>query len=406
MKILCITPAPPSPRLSGTGIRVFNSVRALASCGEVTVFTLVDNRHETLLEDCRPWCEDIITLDAERELQRLSGPARRTGVWETCWRTMSGFDPVPIRNREASELARLVRLVGLNVFDLIWITKGWVAGLLPFLDWRKVVVDLDDLEHRVQWRMRRLGPFYPSRVFEYAEIWKQRRFERKLCRRAAYVLVCSEADREILGYENVRVLPNCVDLSEAIGQEDGENPYRLLFVGNFRYAPNVDAALFFCNSILPEIRKLEPEAHLYIVGREPLEPVVALHTGRDVIVTGTVLDVTPYFKECGVIIVPLRAGGGTRVKILEAFAHRKAVVSTTIGAEGLQVEHGIHLCLADDPLEFASHCVTLMRDSSTRRALGTAGRRLVETQYNLSVFQRTIRELVAEVTQSPQLVRS
>ena len=345
-------------------------------------------------------------MDAESELERLYGPVRQTSLWEDCWNAVSAFEPLPIRKRKASELARLVERVGSDAFDLIWISKGWVAGLLPFLDWRKVVVDLDDLEHRIQWRMRKLGPWYPTMIFEYAEIWKQRLAEKRLCQRAARVLVCSEGDRQILEYNNVRVLPNCVDLPEGTSNGDTENPYRLLFVGNFKYLPNVDAASFFCKSILPQIRNVEPRAHVYIVGREPLEPVLALHTGRDVIVTGTVPDITPYFKECGVIIVPLRAGGGTRVKILEAFAHRKAVVSTTIGAEGLRVEHGIHLCLADDPLDFASDCVTLMRDSSARRTLGTAGRQLVETQYSLSVFQRTIRELVVEITQSPQLVKS
>ena len=123
MKILCITPVPPSPRLSGTGIRLFNCVRALASCGEVTLVTLVEKRHEALLEDCRPWCEDIVTLDAERELQRLYGPVRRTGVWDDCWKAVSAFEPVPIRNRAASELARLVKMVEVKGFDLIWITN-------------------------------------------------------------------------------------------------------------------------------------------------------------------------------------------------------------------------------------------------------------------------------------------
>ena len=145
---------------------------------------------------------------------------------------------------------------------------------------------------------------------------------------------------------------------------------------------------------------MEPRAHLYIVGREPPKEITELHTGTDVIVTGTVPDVTPYFKESSVVIVPLRVGGGTRVKILEAFAHRKAVVSTSIGAEGLQVEDGIHLYLADDAATFASRCLTLMTDPSARRTLGEAGRRLVETRYNLSIFHQTICQVVSGVTRS------
>jgi glycosyltransferase involved in cell wall biosynthesis len=207
-------------------------------------------------------------------------------------------------------------------------------------------------------------------------------------------------DKQILGYSNVHVVPNCVEVSEEI-DEGGETPHRLLYVGNFKYAPNVDAALFFCKSILPYIRKMEPRAHLYIVGREPPKEVMELHNGTDVIVTGTVPDITQYFKESSVVIVPLRVGGGTRVKILEAFAHRKGVVSTTIGAEGLQVEDGIHLHVSDNPAHIAWRCLTLIRDPSERRTLGEAGRRLVETRYNLSIFQHAIHQVVSAVT--PQL---
>ncbi|MCZ6673422.1 MAG: glycosyltransferase family 4 protein [Verrucomicrobia bacterium] len=403
MRILYITPVPPSPRHSGTGIRLFNTLHALASCGQVTLLTLASNRHQALVEDCRPWCRDLVTVDADTELRGLYAPLRRTSVWEDCWAAISTLDPVRVRNRNASELARLARLLGVEAFDLVWISKGWVAGLLPFLDWRKVVVDLDDLEHRVQWRMLSVTPWYPTIMFKYVELWKHRLLERRLCRRAARVLVCSEGDREILGYNKLRVLPNCVDISKGAPGGGPENPYRLLFVGNFKYPPNVDAALFFCELVLPQIRKVEPRAHVYIVGREPPEEIQALHNGFDVVVTGTVVEVTPYFEECGVVIVPLRVGGGTRVKILEAFANRKAVVSTSIGAEGLQVEDGIHLYLADDPANFASRCLTLMRDPSARRTLGEAGRRLVETRYNLSIFHQTICQVVSGVTRSDSL---
>ena len=379
---------------------MFNSVRALASCGEVTLLTLVSKGDDPLLEDCKPWCEHVVTADRDRELQRLYGSFRRTSVWEDCWAAISTLDPVRVRNRNASELARLARLLGVEAFDLVWISKGWVAGLLPFLDWRKVVVDLDDLEHRVQWRMLSVTPWYPTIMFKYVEVWKQRLLERRLCRRAARVLVCSEGDREILGYNKLGVLPNCVDISKGAPGGGPENPYRLLFVGNFKYPPNVDAALFFCELVLPQIRKVEPRAHVYIVGREPPEEIQALHNGFEVVVTGTVAEVTPYFEECGVVIVPLRVGGGTRVKILEAFANRKAVVSTTIGAEGLDVRDGVHLYVADTPADFASRCLALMDDARTREALGAAGREVIESRYSQSVFQQTVHHLVYEVAGS------
>jgi len=400
MKILYITSVPPSPRHSGTGIRLFNVLRALTALGQVTLVSLVSEEEKELLGECRSLTDRVVTVDREGELERLYPSAGPTTVWMDLWNAINTLEPIGMKNRNGSELAGVVKLFEGQGFDLMWITKSWVAGLLPFLDWRKVVVDLDDLEHRVKWRTLKLSSWYPTIIFDYANIWKQRMFERRLCKRAASVLVCSEDDRQILAHNNVRVLPNCVDVSE--GTLDGVrgNPYRLLYVGNFKYAPNVDATLFFCKSILPHIRRVEPRAHVYIVGRAPPKEISALHTGVDVIVTGTVPDVTPYFNESGVVIVPLRVGGGTRVKILEAFAHRKAVVSTRIGAEGLQVEDGIHLYLADKPADFASRCVKLMGDSPARRALGEAGRRLVETHYNQSIFQQTIWEIVSDVTGS------
>jgi glycosyltransferase involved in cell wall biosynthesis len=243
-------------------------------------------------------------------------------------------------------------------------------------------------------------PWYGSKLLlENLDIWKQERFERRLSKRAAQVLVCSEDDRRVLAYDNVRVLPNCVDLPLK-QPEAREDPYRLLFPGKMDYQPNIDAAVYFCRSILPRIRKREPRAHVYIVGREPTGEIQALHTGSDVFVTGTVPDTTPYFEAAGVVIAPIRFAGGTRLKILEAFAHGKPVVSTTIGCEGLAVEPGMHLYRSDTPQDFAANCLSLMGDASMRKTLGMAGRDLVERQYSPDVFQRAVRRSVSEVVRS------
>jgi glycosyltransferase involved in cell wall biosynthesis len=307
--------------------------------------------------------------------------------------------PSSLRNHDFSEFSRLVRDLNSRTPDLVWIFKsGLAAPLLP-LDWERVVVDFDDLLFRVMRRAMRYTPWYGSKLFcENIDIWKQEHFERRLCKRVAQVLVCSEDDRRVLGRDNVRVLPNCVDLPVEPPLEEFEDPYRLLFIGKMNYDPNTDAALYFCKSILPHIRKVEPRAHVYIVGREPPKEIQALHTGSDVFVTGAVPDTVPYFTAAGMVIVPIRFGGGTRVKILEAFAHGKAVVSTTIGCEGLAVEQGLHLYRADTPREFATKCLALMTNAPIRKALGIAGRELVKSHYSQAIFQRTVRDCVSQVT--------
>ncbi len=396
MKILFISPVPPSPRFSGSGSRAFNTLRALASCGEVTLFAPVHDKHRPLLEDCKRWCAELVAPDI---LVPRRSPVDYRTRWDKYWDTISTLEPLLMRHYDFSEFSRVVRELAGNSPDLIWVFKSWLAGSLPLVDWQRVVVDFDDLLFRVMRRTMRQTPWYGSKVFcENIEIWKEELFERRLCKRAAQVLVCSEDDRRVLGHDNVRVLPNCVDLHEKPPSEDFEDPDRLLFIGKMDSQPNVDAALYFCKSILPHIRKVRARAHAYIVGREPPEELRALHTGTDVFVTGAVPDATPYFNAAGVVIVPLRAGGGTRVKILEAFAHQKAVVSTAIGSEGLAVRQGVHLFQANTPREFATKCVALMTDASMRKAFGIAGRELVETHYSQAVFERTVRRCVSQVT--------
>ena len=397
MNILFISPVPPSPRFSGSGTRAFNTLRALASCGQVTLLAAVDAKHQPLLEDCRPWCEELFAPDMLTPRRPIDHRSR----WGKYWETISTLEPPLVRHYDLSKFSRAVRDLSGNAPALVWVFKSWLAGSLPPLDWQRVVVDFDDLLFRVMRRTMRHTPWYGSKVFvENIEIWKQERFERSLCQRAAQVLVCSEGDRRVLGHQNVRVLPNCVDAVETPACEEVEDADRLLFIGKMDSEPNVDAAVYFCKSILPHILKVRSRAHVYIVGREPPGDIRALHNGTHVFVTGAVADATPYFNAAGVVIVPLRAGGGTRVKILEAFAHQKAVVSTAIGSEGLAVKHGVHLFEANTPREFAARCVALMSDGSMRKAFGIAGRELVESHYSQAIFQRTVRQCVSDVTRS------
>lgn len=400
MKILFISWFPPSPRFSGSGLRTFHTLRALASCGQVTVLAPVQERHRPLLDDCKPWCEEVVAPDI-LSLRTSLWPVDQRTRWNKYWDAVTTLEPIALRYYDSAEFSRIARGLEGAPPDLIWIYSSWLTGYFPHLDWHKVIVDFDALFFRAMRRAMQHTPGYGSKLLlENIEIWKQERFDRRLGQRAAQVLVCSEEERHILGYDNVRVLPNCVDLPPDFPLDMVEDPHRLLFIGKMDYEPNIDAALYFCRSILPLIRNVEPRAHVYIVGREPSEAIRALHTGTDVFVTGAVPDTAPYVNASGIVIVPLRFGGGTRIKILEAFAHWKAVVSTTSGCEGLGVEEDVHLSRANTPPEFAAKCLALMADASLRRALGKAGRELVENHHSPDVFQRTVRRCVSDLVNS------
>jgi glycosyltransferase involved in cell wall biosynthesis len=162
---------------------------------------------------------------------------------------------------------------------------------------------------------------------------------------------------------------------------DGRN---LVFTGSMDWLPNEDAMLYFCRDVLPLVRVEEPGVTLTIVGRTPTPAVKKLAEDPAVTVTGRVDDVRPYMREAAVYIVPLRIGGGTRLKIFEAMSMARAVVSTTIGAEGLPVTSGVNAILADEPRHFARAVVDLMRDETRRHQIEAAARALVVERYDWS----------------------
>jgi glycosyltransferase involved in cell wall biosynthesis len=160
--------------------------------------------------------------------------------------------------------------------------------------------------------------------------------------------------------------------------------------------PNEDAILYFIDAILPAIRACVPTASLTVVGRNPSSRLRAAAQGAGVTVTGTVDDVRPAIAAGAVYVVPLRVGGGTRLKIFEALAMGKAIVSTSVGAEGLPLVPGRHFVSADDPAGFASAVVTLLGDAERRRTLGQAGRELVTQRYSWGQVAREFEARCAE----------
>ena len=205
-----------------------------------------------------------------------------------------------------------------------------------------------------------------------------RRLEREIATSGAAVVVCSELDRDRLGRPNVWVVPNGYERAAQSPAPTDLGPARptgpvLILVGLLTYEPNRDAAAFFATQILPHVRRHRPEAQFHVVGRYDSEADLDPWRGLPgVKVLGEVADVPTQLAAADIAVVPIRFGGGTRIKILEAFAHRLPVVSTTVGCEGLGVVDGEHLLVADDPVAFAAACVRLTEDAALRARLVAA----------------------------------
>jgi sugar transferase (PEP-CTERM/EpsH1 system associated) len=241
------------------------------------------------------------------------------------------------------------------------------------------------------WRRHAETEQRPVRKWLYSQQWKRMlRFEGRTVARFDRVLAVSDVDRETLQrlYPRelgapVSVIPTGVDTKYfAPHPEDPAGRRRLVFTGSMDWLPNADGVLYFCREILPRIREAEPEVTFTIVGRSPTPDVRRLAEDHGIEVTGRVEDVRPYLARSAVYVVPLRIGGGTRLKIFEAMSAGRAVVSTTIGAEGLPAEHGRHLHLADSPQSFADSVVTLLRDGDARRRIEREARALVTERYD------------------------
>src|ERR1039458_5844263 len=213
------------------------------------------------------------------------------------------------------------------------------------------------------------------------------RYERATLRRFHHIRAVSEHDRrQMLRMDpgcQITVVPTGVDTRKFnVAPASSTRPPRVVFTGSMDWEPNIDAVDYFCSQIWPRICHEFPDAIFQIVGRDPFPKVKRL-ASESVQVTGTVPSVEEYLEKASVVVVPLRIGGGTRLKIFEAMAMGKALVSTSIGAEGLDVESGRDLLLADDTSSFADAVILLLRDAAIRRRLEQAAVRLA-AQYDWS----------------------
>ena len=225
------------------------------------------------------------------------------------------------------------------------------------------------------------------------------RYEERVCQGVKRIVAVSQADAQTMqslyGGGSIAAVPTGVDLDYFTPPEARQSTTDLAFLGSMDWRPNIDGVRWFAADILPLIRRRLPECSLTIVGRSPAPEILRLAEADPRIhVTGTVPDVRPYLWESAVLIVPLRVGGGTRLKIYEAMAARVPVVSTGVGAEGLDVRDGENIALADSSGAFAERCMALLGDAEARRKQAQAAWEMVSACYSWEVVARKFEQLL------------
>jgi polysaccharide biosynthesis protein PslH len=380
MNILVVSPNIPLPT-TGVSTRNYHLLKALAREHTVSLLALDDSTVEGVPSTTSPLRN--LTCNIEVIPLPKSLPAKR---WRQLTSLMRG-KPYVLTAYILAELQKAIdALLASGRYDAVLFESVLITGYrLP--GGVKVIIDEHNLEYEIRLRTYERESAWLRKWYNWLEGHLLKPVEIKRCGQADAVLVTSERERQVLKRllpkRMIEVVPNGVDIEFFHGQcAEQAVECRIIFTGAIDYYPNTDAVLFFSQQCWPFIRAQVPTVTWQIVGKDPPPQVQRLASLPGITVTGSVPDVRPYLASAAVAIAPILIGSGTRLKILEAFAMRKAVVSTSIGCEGLAVEPGKHLLVADQPVAFAQAVVELLRDAEKRSKLEGAGRSLVEAEYS------------------------
>ncbi len=379
MKILILDEEFPWPLDTGKRIRSFNLIQRLAQRHQVRYMAYGHQASDSYQHLKK---SGLTPVAVTPQVPRKSGPVFYLRL------LMNLFSPQPyiVASHYSRVFAQTLQAeIAAQHPDLVLCEWSPYAAFIRDLVGPKKLIVAHNIEHLI-WQRYYDNETNPiKRWYIGVQTKKLKRFERAAFAWADGATAVSESEaRTVESFApktKVTAIENGVDLDYFVPGPVPESSTRLVFVGSLDWRPNQDAVRYFVNDILPALAKIGVNATVDIVGRNPSSDLTALADDPAVNITGRVEDVRPYVEQAAVYVVPLRIGGGTRLKILEALAMKKAVVATSIGAEGLEVTDGENIMLADCPESFAEQIKQLLADKDLNRRLGEAGRTLVEERY-------------------------
>lgn len=381
------------PLTSGGRLRSFHIIRALSEHHDLTVLTT-----HTSDEDGAALAAQLPRCEVQSFLFAPPKHASRAFI-PTLAASWFGALPVDLYKYRCHSLRlHAERLLEQTFFDACIADFLTAVPNTPLGSTTPVILFSHNVEYMIWQRLHDHETSLVKRILLAIEVRKMRRYEAFACDQVTATIAVSAEDARVLTAQcpqaKISAVPTGVDVDyfkpDAV-DKTVENA--LVFSGSMDWQPNEDAMLYFMREILPLIRAALPTTTLSIVGRNPSALLRKEAALADVAVTGTVPDIRPWLAEASVYVVPLRIGGGTRLKIFEALAMGKAVVSTTIGSEGLELLAGVHLSHADTARRFADEVISLLKNHDQRRAMGLTGRRLMERYYGWDVVAQHFEDL-------------
>jgi len=401
MKFLLTLPRPLFPADTGGKIRSLNIFARLAKRAEIHAVSFADPAY------------DIAAITEMRQIFASYTPVfwREAKKHSRAFYTevlANQFNPLPYFLAKCNRphfRSAVEKLAACQHFDLVFCDFLHTAVPLLEFSFRPRVV----FEHNVEFLLRKrkwAAEKHPLRKLVFGAEWrKAQKIEAKVCRSFDHVIAVSKDDQQAIQNEfavkRVSTLPTGVDTDFFRPADDRQQhhaqPGRLVFVGSMDWDPNEDGIVWFLREIYPRIRQAVPNASLTIVGRGASSRLRAIAARECAVeITGLVPDVRPYLSQAEVVVVPLRVGGGTRIKIPEAMAMAKAVVSTPIGAEGLPFRDGREIRIAERPKDFTQAVVELLKSASLRTSMGRAAREEVVSKHGWDVVVAKMEEILEQ----------
>ncbi|MBN2469714.1 MAG: glycosyltransferase [Anaerolineae bacterium] len=398
MRILVITDSLPYPLYSGDRLRVYNLLRRMAGEHEVSLAVLDETPEESgpSIAHLQGFLKHVVTVPEIRRSKLAYLPG------------LLGFAlkgiPLELYFKYTEALVqRIADLVRQEQFDIIHFENshmGLYVEHLPPEDRSKHVLVYENASFEQHARIAQNEPLSLRKLRSWLYSVMLRRWEPQHGLMFDRCVAVSEVDRALLLAENPRlqidIVPNGVDTTLYQPLPLTATDPAVLFVGKMSYRPTTDAAVYLGEQLFPALQERIPGLELWLVGREPAPEVRRLER-PSIHVTGQVESVVPYYARSRVALVPLRSGGGTRLKILEALALGRPVVSTTVGAEGLDVTDGEHILIADHPDDFIEKTYRLMTDDALWARLVANGRTLVEQRYSWDSLAEQLLSIYSEL---------